>query len=127
MKIDHVAMYVKDIEVSKRFYETYFSAKSNEMYHNPKTGLKTYFLTFDSGARLEVMERPDMVNTSPHVYQQGLIHIAFNVGSKENVDELTEVLLANGCTHISGPRTTGDGYYESCVYDPDGNQLEITI
>lgn len=127
MKIDHVAMYVQDIEVSKTFYETFFSATANQMYHNPKTGLKTYFLTFDSGARLEVMERPDMVKTHPHVFQQGLIHIAFNVGSKEAVDELTKRLLANGCTHISGPRTTGDGYYESCVFDPDGNQLEITI
>lgn len=125
MKINHIALYTKDLEKLKSFYEKYFNAASNEMYHNPKTGLKTYFLSFEDGARLELMTSPKIEESEKSLYKNGFIHLAFSVGSKEKVDELTESLKNEGYAVINGPRTTGDGYYESCILDPDGNQIEI--
>ena len=127
MKIDHIALYVKDLEVSKSFYETYFGTKPNQLYHNPKTGLHTYFLSFDSGTRLEIMWRPYLSNRLDRVMNEGLIHFAFSVGSKEAVDTLTQKIIDAGYECFSAPRTTGDGYYESVVLDPDGNMIEITV
>ena len=127
MKIDHIALYVKDLEVSKAFYETFFGAKSNELYHNPKTDLHTYFLSFDSGARLEIMWRPNLSERLNKIMNEGLIHFAFSVGSKEAVDALTQKIIAAGYECFSAPRTTGDGYYESVILDPDGNMIEITV
>ena len=127
MKIDHIALYVKDLEVSKSFYETYFGAKPNQLYHNPKTGLYTYFLSFDSGTRLEIMWRPNLSKRLDRVMNEGLIHFAFSVGSKEAVDTLTQKIIAAGYECFSAPRTTGDGYYESVILDPDGNMIEITV
>ena len=127
MKIDHIALYVKDLEVSKTFYETFFKAKSNELYHNPKTGLRTYFLSFESGARLEIMWRPNLSEPSDKVMSEGLIHFAFSVGSKEAVEALTQKIIDEGYTCFSAPRNTGDGYYESVILDPDGNTIEITV
>ena len=127
MKIDHIALYVKDLDTSKSFYETYFGAKSNELYHNPKTGLHTYFLTFESGARLEIMWRPNLRERLDKVMNEGFIHFAFSVGSKEAVDALTQKIIDEGYICFSTPRTTGDGYYESVILDPDGNMIEITI
>ena len=127
MKIDHIALYVKDLEVSKAFYETFFGAKSNELYHNPKTDLHTYFLSFDSGTRLEIMWRPNLSERLDKIMNEGLIHLAFSVGSKEAVDVLTQKIVNEGYVCFSPPRTTGDGYYESVILDPDGNMVEITI
>lgn len=127
MKIDHIALYVKDLEVSKSFYETYFGAKSNELYHNPKTELHTYFLSFENGARLEIMWRPNISERLDKVMNEGFIHFAFSVGSKEAVDALTLKMIDEGYICSSAPRTTGDGYYESVILDPDGNMIEITI
>lgn len=126
MKIDHIALYVFDLEQAKQFFMRYFNASANEMYHNPRTHLKTYFLTFDNGARLEIMQRPDVVASQFEPYRQGYIHIAFSVGSKENVDALTHRLEADGYKVLSGPRSTGDGYYESCVQGFEDNLIEIT-
>lgn len=126
MKINHIALYTKDLERMKDFYVTYFNATSNSGYHNQTTGLKTYFLSFDNDTRLEIMTRP---NLEIPQYQSetylGYIHLAFSVGSKENVDLLTATLEKDEYPVISRPRTTGDGYYESCVADPDGNMIEI--
>ena len=124
MRIDHAALYVKDLEAMRDFYVTYLDAVSNEGYHNPRTGLRTYFLTFAGDARLELMQRPDVNVRGENGL--GYTHVAFSVGSREQVDQRTERLLAAGCQHVSGPRVTGDGYYESCVLDPEGNSLEIT-
>ncbi len=125
MFIDHVAMYVNDLEKTKEFFEKFFNANSNEMYHNKNTGLKTYFLSFENGARLEIMTRPNMKESEKELIQTGLIHLAFKVGSKEKVDILTEKLAQAGYKVLSGPRTTGDGYYESCILGPENNQIEI--
>ncbi len=127
MKIEHVAMYVMELEKAKDFFIKYFAAIPNEGYHNPSTGLRSYFLSFDDDARLEIMNRPDMQDDQKTVNRTGFIHIAFSVGSKEKVDVLTAQMKADGYAVISGPRTTGDGYYESCIIDIENNQIEITI
>ena len=126
MKIEHVAMYVNDLESMKNFFIKYFGAKSNDGYHNPAKKFRSYFLTFDGETRLEIMNRAEMVDAEKILTRTGFIHIAFSVGSKEKVDALTAQLKSDGCEVISGPRTTGDGYYESCIVDIEGNQIEIT-
>lgn len=127
MRIEHIAMYVNDLEGTRRFFEEYMGAVSNNMYHNKKTDFKSYFLTFEDGARLEIMNKPDMDDVEKTLQRTGFIHIAFSVGSKEQVDLLTEQLKKDGYEVVSGPRTTGDGYYESCIVAIEGNQIEITI
>lgn len=126
MKIEHIALYVRDLEGMKTFYEAFFGARANEKYHNPKTGLSTYFLSFADGARLELMHRPDMEEREKGLRDAGYIHLAFSAGGKDAVDRLTNALTEAGYACLSGPRTTGDGYYESCILDPEGNQIEIT-
>lgn len=127
MKIEHIAMYVNDLESTRQFFEKYMGAVSNNMYHNKKTGFKSYFLTFDDGARLEIMNKPDMNDSEKVLIRTGYIHIAFSVGSKEKVDSLTAQMKEDGYEVISGPRMTGDGYYESCIVAIEGNQIEITV
>lgn len=127
MKIDHIAMYVKDLEGAKQFFERYLGAEANKLYHNEKTGFHSYFLTFGDGARLEIMNKPDLEDAEKTLQRTGYIHLAFSVGSKEQVDSLTAQLKQDGYQVISGPRTTGDGYYESYVVAIEGNQIEITI
>ena len=128
MKINHVALYCLDLEAMKEFFIRYFNGLSNEMYHNPKTGLKTYILSFDgSDARLELMTRPEVMAEKENIYRQGFIHLSFSVGSKEKVDNLTKVLNEDGYQVLSGPRTTGDGYYESCIVGPEKILIEITV
>lgn len=127
MKIDHIAMYVHDLEGVKQFFERYFNAVANNLYHNQKTGFCSYFLTFGDGARLEIMNKPNLEDTAKTLQRTGYIHLAFSVGSKEKVDSLTAQLKEDGYEVISGPRTTGDGYYESCIVAIEGNQIEITV
>ena len=128
MKIDHIALYCLDLEGMKEFFIRYFNGVSNEMYYNPKTGLKTYILNFEgSHARLELMTRPEVKDEAENIYRQGFIHLSFSVGSKEKVDSLTEVLTEDSYHVLSGPRTTGDGYYESCIVGPEKILIEITI
>lgn len=127
MKIEHIAMYVNDLEAAREFFVKYFGAEPNDGYHNPKTEFRSYFLSFEDGARLELMNKPQMEDHEKALAQTGYIHIAFSVGSKEKVDALTQRLKESGYEVISGPRTTGDGYYESCMVGIEGNQIEITI
>lgn len=126
MKIEHIAMYVQDLEKTRDFFVKYFAAKSNAMYHNPNTDFKSYFLSFDDGARLEIMQKPGVEAQTENQMRTGFIHMAISVGSKEQVDKLTETLKQDGYMVTSGPRTTGDGYYESCVVAVEGNLIEIT-
>lgn len=126
MKIEHIAMYVEHLVETKEFFEKFFNASSNTCYHNKNTGFQSYFLSFDDGARLEIMNKPKMDHSEKELARTGYIHIAFSVGSKSKVDELTYQLKEAGYEVISGPRTTGDGYYESCIVGIEGNQIEIT-
>lgn len=125
MKIDHVALYVRDLEGTKEFFRKYFGATAISKYNNPKTGLETYFLAFDGEERLEIMTMPELQENQNNAMRYGYSHLAFSVGSKHNVDDLTQRLRNDGYTVISGPRKTGDGYYESCVLDAENNQIEI--
>ena len=127
MKIEHVAIWVNDLEKAKEFFTTYFDAHANDGYHNKTTDFRSYFLTFKNGSRLEIMHHPQMTDLEKPLRRTGYAHIAFSVGSSEAVDQLTQRLLADGYRVISGPRTTGDGYYESCILDLEGNQIEITV
>ena len=127
MKIEHVALYVSDLEAAKQFFCTYFNATANNGYHNPRTDFRSYFLTFDDGARLEIMHKPHLADAGQRQDRLGYAHIALRAGSKTRVDELTARLEADGYEVRSGPRTTGDGYYESCIVDLEGNLLEITV
>lgn len=127
MHIEHVAIYVNDLEAARDFFVRYLGGRSNEGYHNTTTDFRSYFISFDEGARLEIMTRPQMPDTAKDLNRTGYAHVAFSVGSKETVDALTATLKAAGYEVVSGPRTTGDGYYESCVVAVEGNQVEITI
>ena len=127
MHIEHIAMYVNDLEKTKDFFVKYFNATSNTGYHNKTTDFRSYFLSFDDGARLEIMKKPIMDDGTKNLARTGYIHIAFSVGSKEAVDGLTERMKRDGYEILSGPRTTGDGYYESCIVGIEGNQIEITV
>lgn len=127
MKIEHVALYVNDLENARRFFMKYFDAKSNNGYHNLKTGFRSYFLSFDDGARLEIMNKSGLSDFSKESDRTGFAHIAFSVGSKEKVDALTIELKKAGYEVKSGPRITGDDYYESCIVAIEQNQIEITI
>lgn len=127
MKIEHIAMYVSELEKAREFFINYFGAASNDGYHNAETGFRSYFLSFENGARLEIMNKPEIAAKMPELQHLGYIHIAFSVGSKEKVNKLTERLKMDGYEVLSGPRVTGDGYYESCIVGIEGNQVEITV
>lgn len=127
MHIEHVAMYVNDLERAKDFFVRYFGASANDGYHNRTTDFRSYFLSFDDGVRLELMYKPDMEDLQKLLTRTGYVHIAFSLGSREAVDRLSEDLRMDGYEVISGPRVTGDGYYESCVVDVEGNQIELTV
>lgn len=138
MRIEHIALYVTDLEAARDFFMQYLGATSNAKYHNPRTGFSSYFLTFGAdsdgaqnsdgaGARLEIMTRPDIVNEPKPTFRTGYNHVAFSLGSRERVDELTAKLRADGFEVMSGPRVTGDGYYESCIVALEGNLIELTV
>ncbi len=126
MTIEHIALYVNDLEAAKDFFVRYLGGKSNDGYHNPRTDFRSYFISFDDGARLELMTKPDMLDQEKPLNRTGYAHVAFSVGNKEKVDELTEQLRSAGYQVVNGPRTTGDSYYESCIVAIEDNQIEIT-
>jgi lactoylglutathione lyase len=129
MIIDHIAIYTHRLEEQRAFYEKHFGATSNAKYSNPATGFESYFLSFASGVRLELMQKPGIpANANDTVVAQhtGLIHMAFGVSSPEEVDEMAKRFLQEGLSILRGPRRTGDGYYEFEMLDPDGNRIEVT-
>ena len=138
MKIEHVAIWVKDIDKVCEFYRKYFGGVVHPIYHNPAKQFTSRFITFDDGARLEVMHRPDIDvernvgidkivshETLSDTQHLGFTHLSFSVGSKEEVDRLTQKMSDDGIQIVGQPRTTGDGYYESVVLDPEGNRVEV--
>ncbi|MDT2755221.1 VOC family protein [Enterococcus pseudoavium] len=124
MHIEHVAIWTKDLEKMKEFYEKYFNVTSSALYHNQKTGFRSYFLSFDTGSRLELTSKQHLSNRVAD--SLGYTHIAISLGSKEAVDSYVEKFLDAGLPLLNGPRTTGDGYYETVIQDPEGNLLELT-
>lgn len=128
MHIEHIAIWTNRLEEMRTFYMTFFGAASNEGYHNPVKKFRSYFLSFEQGARLELMQKEGIADNQNDPLQQyiGLIHFAIVVSSRQEVDQLSQTLQQAGYPIIDGPRQTGDGYYESVVLDPDGNRIEIT-
>lgn len=122
----HAAIYTMEPERMKEFYEKYFGAVSGEKYSNT-SGFSSYFLSFSSGARLEIMSNTRLEYRPVQEMVNGISHLAFSVGSESEVIMLTERLVADGFKLLSPPRQTGDGYFESCIADPDGNAVEITV
>ena len=127
MRVEHIALWTNDLETMKLFYVKYFQATPSDKYKNEVKQFVSYFLKFDSGARLELMNKPDLQDRQANVTYYGFAHLAFSVGSKAGVIDLTETLRQDGYSIISEPRVTGDGYFESCIADPEGNFIEITV
>lgn len=124
--ITHAAIYTTDIEKMKAYYIKYFDGISNDRYTN-SNGFSSYFISFASGSRLEIMHHTELTKRPVTDKINGWNHLAFSVGSKDAVIKLTEVIISDGYELFSPPRETGDGYFESCVSDPDGNRIEITV
>lgn len=122
--IDHIAIWVEDLEKMKEFYCKYFDGVSNQKYENRVKGFESYFISFDGTTRIELMKRKD-IEERINKEILGLAHLAFKMGSKEKVNELTEIFRKDGYEIIGEPRTTGDGYYESIILDPEGNRIEL--
>lgn len=127
MRIEHTALYVNDLEGAREFFEKYLGGSSGDKYHNRDTGFSSYFMTFDEGSRLEIMNRPNIFEDGSRISRMGYAHIAFSVGSREKVDELTKRITDDGYELQSPPRVTGDGYYESCIIGFEGNLIELTV
>lgn len=127
MKIEHIAMFVNDLEAARDFFVKYLGGVSNDGYYNTSTGFRSFFISFDDGARLEIMNKPSMEDPAKSPNRTGYTHLAFSVGSAEKVDRLTKRFHEDGFEVLRGPRTTGDGYYESCIVGFEGNQIEITV
>jgi len=125
MKIGHIAIWTKDLEALKEFYTHYFGGVSNEKYINPVTKFESFFISFETGAKLELMRKPSIDKQRAHEESIGLTHIAFTLGSKEAVLSLTETLRSEGFRIVGEPRTSGDGYFESVVLDTEGNRIEL--
>ena len=126
MKVDHIALYVSELEQAKNFFISYFGAISNDGYYNKNTGFRSYFLSFREGCRIEIMHKENVIRNTDEL-MLGYHHIAFNLGSTEAVDVLTNQLQEDGYERLSGPRITGDGYYESCIKVMDGIIVELTV
>jgi lactoylglutathione lyase len=127
MKIDHLAFWVEDLETVKEFYVHYFQGSANQIYCNPSKQFTSYFITFESGARLELMQKTAVTERTHTFHRQslGITHLAFQLGSVGTVNALTERLRADGYEIAGEPRYTGDGNYESIILDPEGNTIEF--
>lgn len=126
LRIEHVALWARDLERMRAFYVEALGGRCGPMYENPRTGLRSYFVCFGDGARVELMSRPDVVVSGPSENRAGWAHVAFRVGSRDAVDRLVSDLETRGVAVVGRPRTTGDGYYEAVVEDPEGNPVELT-
>ena len=128
MKIEHIAIWTSQLEVMRDFYTKYFKGTAGERYENPKKKFASYFISYDDECRLEIMQMSGVPESKDDVMTQftGYIHMAFETESTQELDALTDTFKSDGFEIIDGPRTTGDGYYESVVLDPDGNRVELS-
>ena len=126
MFIEHIAIYYKDLEKAKDFFEKYFFAKCDKKYTNPNTNFESYFLTFEDGSRLEIMTRPELHQNEKNLFSLGLTHIAFSMDTEDDVKNLFKKLKNDGYIPVSKPRTTGDGYFEAVIRDFENNLIELT-
>ncbi len=126
IRIEHVALWVRDLEGMRGFYVERLGGTSSGLYHNERTGFRSYFIAFAEGARIELMTRPEVAGGGSRETTTGWAHIALALGSRPAVDRMVEALEAVGVAISSRPRTTGDGYYEAVIEDPEGNRIELT-
>lgn len=124
LHVDHIAIWTSDIERSKLFYQRYFGAQAGDLYRSQRRSMQSYFLTFQAGARLEIMTLPDLGGRQGEECV-GLSHFALRVGSRKAVDQFVETLRCDHVAIAGEPRVTGDGYYEAVILDPDGNSIEL--
>jgi len=124
--IHHVALWVADLERARAFYADLLGGRAGALYHNERTGFRSYFVSFGPGARLELMSRPDVVAAVRATEVEGFAHVALSVGGRDEVDACVAALERAGVPVASRPRRTGDGFYEAVVLDPEGNRVEIT-
>jgi lactoylglutathione lyase len=128
MTIDHIAIWTTQPEQLKDYYVKYFNGSANEKYFNKDTLFESYFITFDSGSRLEIMKKPGIpvnLNDREEKQHQGIIHISFGVETMEMVTGKSKELSEAGFKILRGPRKTGDGYFEFETLDPDNNRIEV--
>jgi lactoylglutathione lyase len=125
MNIAHIAIWTKDLEAMKDFYCKYFMGKSNQKYTNPIKGFESYFISFESGTNLELMRKQTVNKPLDTEERLGITHIAFKLGSKDAILSLTETLRSDGFCIVGEPRTSGDGYFESVIFDVEGNRIEL--
>ena len=125
MRITQVALWVRDLEGVRAFYERYFGARANDKYHNQRKSFESYFLTFPGGGQVELMRRPDILERGDAAPRLGFAHMGIEVASDAEVDALTNRMAGDGHATVDGPRRTGDGYYEGIVTDPEGNRILI--
>lgn len=124
-RLEHVALWVRDVDGVAAFYARYFGARVGERYENRRKGFQSRFLQFASGARLEIMARTDVLARGA-AEALGFAHVAIAIGDEAAVDALAARFKADGVSLLDGPRRTGDGYYECVVLDPEGNRVEVT-
>lgn len=128
MKLDHVAIWTNRLELLKDYYVKYFHGRVNKKYTNKENGFESYFLSFDSGSRLEIMQKPGIpenLNDRIITQHQGIIHLSFGVETMNQVIEKSEEMTKDGFRILRGPRKTGDGYFEFETLDPDNNRIEV--
>jgi lactoylglutathione lyase len=125
VRVDHVALWVRDLETMRGFYVERLGGRSGALYHNARTGFRSCFIAFSDGPRIELMtdSRGDRGHADGAF---GYAHIALSAGGRDQVDSIIRALEGSGVTVESRPRVTGDGYYEAVVRDPEGNRIEIT-
>ena len=125
IRIDHIGLWVRDLEAMRQFYVDQLGAESGPLYQNPRTGFRSYFLSFSGGARIELMSREGAAMAQRAEGLAGYAHVALSVSSREQVDDLVSRLAETGVTVARAPRVTGDGYYEAVILDPESNPIEI--
>lgn len=128
MNLDHVAIWTTQLEMLKGYYVKYFNGRANKKYINKETGFESYFVSFDSGSRLEIMQKPEIpenLNDRIIKQHQGIIHLSFGVDNMDLVNRKSAELANAGFRILRGPRKTGDGYYEFETLDPDNNRIEV--
>lgn len=127
MRMNHIGIWTNQLEEIKDFYITFFNGKAGEKYVNPQKGFESYFVRFEDLSAIEIMRKTSIKTTRNNITEEyiGLAHISFSLGSEEAVNALTERLRKAGYQVLSEPRTTGDGYYESSILDPDNNRIEV--
>jgi lactoylglutathione lyase len=126
MTIAHTAIYTRDLERLREFYCKWFGGTAGPKYENPGKKFSSYFIRYGPGEELELMNRFELGETVRREFAAGYAHLAFSAESEEAVENLTNRMKKDGVPVVSGPRRTGDGFYESCILDPDGNRVEIT-